>query len=393
MTPETARADGQRGPRLPVKQSRFQMFLLAGVSATALAAAAIVVWFKLTHKPEPVSQDVVARFKEVNFSFEPPPSPWSRDEDTRAVLGSPYILVYKRDNPEAFMAFGARDYDPRSPRESELKNGLMQGLAKIIDMATLTMLTDPIERTWMGQEVKGFRFRAQLKSGPSVEGEAYRFEYKGIGYWFLSWTGDNNIFEEMQPSFAEARRHCKLLDLRKNWKAKQSAIIPFKGDKVPYTLLDAEGVWEEERDEANLKYEGEEADKLLKIKPGKSKDELRDATLIVYLLPGEGDPLTVAREFITEKRTKEIKAGGDYTIEFVEITGPPEGDPVTNPVDNPLPVLRLQSKVKDAGNQNRFHVISAAKIGDKIVAVHAYCTPPKREALESLFIQIASSLH
>ncbi len=397
MTPETARADGEEGPRLPIRQSRFQMFLLAGVSAVALAAAAIVVWYKVTHKGDTVPQDLVSRFKEVNLAFEPPPSPWTRDEETRGeTLGSPYILVYKRDNPEAHMAFGAKDYDPRSPRESELQNGLTQALAKLLDMSTIKQ-SDPLEHTWMGHDVKGFTFRAQLKLGTAVQGEAYRFAYKGIGYWFLSWTGDNNIFEEMQPSFAEARRHCKLLDLRKDWKAKQSATVPFKGERLGYTILDAEGVWEEEKDESNLKYEGEAADKLLKIppgkiKPGKKKDQLQDATLIVYVLPGTGDPITEARQFITDKRAKEVKTGGDYQIEFVEITGAPEGDPITNPVENPLPVLRLQSIVKGAKDQNRFHVISAAKIGDKIVVVHAY-TSGERETLEALFIQIASSLH
>jgi hypothetical protein len=48
--------------------------------------------------------------------------------------------------------------------------------------------------------------------------------------------------------------------------------------------------------------------------------------------------------------------------------------------------------VKGAKDQNRFHVISATKIGDKIVVVHAY-TSGERETLEALFIQIASSLH
>ena len=93
------------------------------------------------------------------------------------------------------------------------------------------------------------QFHAQLKTGATVDGEAYRIAAKGVGYWFLCWTGENNIFEEMQPSFAEWRKHCKLLGLRDDWREKQSSIVPFKGDHINYTLLDAEGVWEEDRDE------------------------------------------------------------------------------------------------------------------------------------------------
>jgi hypothetical protein len=253
---------------------------------------------------------------------------------------------------------------------------------------------EPLESTWMKQPVKGFLFRAQLKSGGPVQGEAYRLAYKGIGYWFLSWTGDNTIFDEMQPSFAEARRHCTLLDLRNDWKERQSATVPFKNNRIGYTLLDAEGIWEEEKDEANVKYEGETADKLLKIKVGKRKDELQDAQLIVYILPDSGDPLTEGRKYITDKRTKEIRAAGDYPVEFIEVTGAPEGDPILSPIENPTEVVRLLSKVKGATKeQNRFHVISALRVGDKNVVVHAWCSADKKEKLETTLMQIAGSLH
>lgn len=375
------------------RKSRLQSFILAGVSAVAIAACAIALWYKLTHNGESVAADSAYMFKEHNLSFEPPPSPWVRDEETRASLGSPYMLVYKRDNPEAHMAFGARDYDPRSPRESELQRGLMQALENLIDKNHFSLIDEKMDSSWMGQDVKGFRFRTQLKSGQAVEGEGYRLVYKGIGYWFLGWTGDN-LYEEMHHDFAEARRHCKLLDLRNDWKERQSATIPFKGDRVGYTILDCEGIWEEEKDEGNIKFEGDEADKLLKLKKGKNKDVVQDGNLIVYVLPDGGDPMTVAREFVTKHRKDEIKRTGDYPVDFSEVTSM-EGDQLPSPVEHPASVLRLQSKVKGAKDQNRFHVISGAKIDNKIVVVHAYCdlSRENRELLEPIFVQIASSLH
>jgi hypothetical protein len=103
--------------------------------------------------------------------------------------------------------------------------------------------------------------------------------------------------------------------------------------------------------------------------------------------------MTVARESVIARRKEEIKRGGDYQVEFVEITDPPEGDKIPSPIDNPLTVMRFKSLVKGSSTQNRFHVISAAKIDDKIVVVHVYSSLDKKDALESLFIQIASSLH
>jgi hypothetical protein len=292
------------------------------------------------------------------------------------------------------MAIGAKDYNTRSPRESELENGLTKVLDNLMDKETVSKTELP-DKTWMGQEIKGFKFHAQRKKdGTAVDGEAYRFSNKGIGYWFLAWTGENNIFEDMKPEFSELRRHCKLLHLRDDWREKHSAVVPFKGERTNYTILDGEGVWEEDRDESNLKFEGAEADKKLKLKPEKNKkDAIDDAFLIVYVLPAGGDPLNVARDFVTQKRIKEIKRGGDYNIEFSDVTGQPEGDAIVNPVDHPLTVLRLMSKVKEAKRSNRFHVISAANIDDKIVVVHAYCSAINKATMETLFIQIASSLH
>ncbi len=366
--------------------------VLVGVSALALAFAAVAVWYKFTHRDDLAATDTASRYEELNFSIEPPPSPWARDEDKRAALKSPYFLVYKRDNPEAYIAFGARDYDTRSPRESELSQGLMQALEKVVIKSEITYIDEKLEPTWMGEAVKGFRFRAPDKAGVVIEGEGYRLSSKGVGYWCLCWSGET-VFEEMQPSFGEARRHCKLLEKRKEWRAKQSSTTAFKGDRTGYTILDGEGVWEEEKDEAQLKYEG--ADKILKLKKSKKADDIADGQVQVYVVKPTGEPMTVAREFVTHKRQEELKQAGGYAVAFSEVTGPPEGGALPDTVEARSPVVRLQSKVKGASQQDRFHVISAAKVDDQIVIVHAFCglSREKREAFEPRFLQLAASLH
>src|SRR5581483_7435055 len=154
-------------------------------------------------------------------------------------------LVYKRDNPEAVMAFGANDYQTRSPRPSELRGGLTEALGRILEPGTLNAEFPPEVADWMGQPVKGFKFTGQLRAGPAVEGEAYAVTYKGMGYWFLAWTGEADIYQEQKAAFADTRKRFKLLDLRKDWKEKQSPVVPFKNNVLGYALLDGEGIWQE----------------------------------------------------------------------------------------------------------------------------------------------------
>jgi hypothetical protein len=387
-----ARPEPER-PARAVRESRLQTFLLVGVAAVALAGAGVAVWYKLTHRDEDLSPDLATKFKEKNLALQPPPKPWTQDGNMANKLGTPYILVFKRDNPDAYIAYGAKDYVDREPRPSELRNGLVEPLSKLVEPGTLTQMPIPADTTWLGMEVKGFRFRAQLKTGSAVEGEAYHVSHKGIGYWFLAWTGENEIYAEQQATFAEARRRCKLLELRKDWVA-QSNIVPYKNNVVGYTILDADDVWKDITTEDGLKDEGPEADRMLEQKVGGKQRSLPQyGNLIVYVLPAAGDPLTRAKEFVTEKRAAQLRAADEaYRPEFTERTGTPEGEPTGNVIDLTSPVLRLQSKVKNASNQDRLHVISALKIGEKLVVVHAWCDFADRAAFETNFIQIAGSL-
>src|SRR5438552_12756737 len=120
---------------------------------------------------------------------------------------------------------------------------------------------DPEESTWMGQPVKGFKVRGQLSTGPRIEGEAYAVTHQGFGYWFLAWTGEGDIYQEQKAAFADARKKCKLLDLRKDWKERQSPVVAFKNNVLGYTILDGEDIWKEETNEALVKGEDPLADK------------------------------------------------------------------------------------------------------------------------------------
>src|SRR5581483_6295373 len=57
-------------PRLPVRSSRRQTFLLVLVGVVALAGAGVAIWYKVTQKPEPERADRTKQIKDLNISFE-----------------------------------------------------------------------------------------------------------------------------------------------------------------------------------------------------------------------------------------------------------------------------------------------------------------------------------
>lgn len=382
-------------PQLPIRSSRLQTFLLGLVGVLALGAAGVVVWYKLTYQPTPLPGDRLEQFKDLNLAFEPPPSPWVRDEDMKARLGSPFRLVYRRDNPEAYFAIGAQDFDPRSPRAGELRSGFIQSLGRLLEEGTLREF-EPQERTWMGQDISGFKFTGRLTTGATIEGEAYAIRYNGFGYWFLAWTGENELYQEQKGAFAEARGRCKLLDLRREWKERQSSVVAFKNNVVGYTILDAEGIWHEESNDRLVKGEDPRADKLLHARiKRRGSDFAEEASVMVLILDQVGDPLQIARSYLEQQANANVELFGKST--FTESTERLEGDPLPDPVAGNAPVLLLRSVNDRDPTQSRFWVISAITVktpmGERIVAVCGRCSWRDRATFDTRLVQLAKSLH
>jgi hypothetical protein len=381
--------------RVPVHGSRLQTALLVLVAVVALAGAGVAVWYKLAHKPQPEPADPASQFADLNLSLEAPPSPWARDEEARKRLGSPYKLAYRRDNPEAVMAIGAQDFGTRSPRAGELRRGLTEALGRVLEPGTLTE-HPPQETTWMGQPVAGFKFTGQLRTGPAVEGEAYAVAHRGFGYWFLAWTGENEIYQEQKPAFAAARQKCKPLDLRQDWQERQAPVVTFKNSTLGYAILDAEGIWREVTDEELVKGEDPRADKLLTAElRQKGQDIHPRAELTVYALDAAADPLAAARAYVEAQATARAELFGKTA--FTEYAEKPEGDPLPDAVEGTAPFVVLRATNERDPNQSRLWVVSAIKVqtgeGEKVVAVAARCLWRERARFDTRLVQIARSLH
>lgn len=366
--------------------SSFQTFAFYGIGAVLLAGVATAIYFKVFRTPTRAN-DTSNRLPEFNLTFEPPPAPWVRDEEMRVKIGTPYFLVYRRADPEAYMAFGAKDYETRPARPSELREGLTSSLARLFDNVQLEEVTGA---KWLGQPAVGLGFRAQRRGGEgNVAGECHAVGYKGVGYWTICWAGERDV-RDQSAAFEATRGQFQLIGPRDDWKAKESPVLPYRGDRFDYQLIDSEGVWKAADRKPEL--EDPKADLFLVTRSKKKGSDFAEegALLVCVLDSNGGDPLAQGRKYVEDEMNKDAEARGTNT--FQVLTGPAEGDPASGTVEATAPVVRLRSKNDRSAGYSWLIVVSAIKLDDKLVVAHARCPWPQRAAFETKFVQITSSL-
>jgi hypothetical protein len=372
----------------------YQTGIIAFMCFVLLAGAAVAVYFKVTMQPEVVKGENGQQLRAHNLSFETPGEPWVIDDDTRAKLGPPMILGFKRTGPDAYFCVGARDFDRREPRPSELKTAVDRVLDKTFENVVRVNLPDA---TFLGQPATvAFSFTATMKAdGSTVAGFCHAAHSKGIGYWALSWANEKDA-EGQEAVFEGIRAKLKLNNSRDNWTPKELPVRTFGGHAVQYQLLDSDDLWTEPDAKTRSPAEEDSKGDLLLIAKAKlpGKDVAEEATLVTILLDGGGgDALAQGRKYVEDKMRAHIKEA-DPKLEprFIERSGTPDGDPPANPVDTPTPVVRMQMTVQGASSFAKLLVISAAKIGDRTVVVFASCSWADRELFEAKLVQIAGSL-
>lgn len=399
-------------PEEEAPRSNFQVFAIAGVVAVLLAGAALAVVFSLMRRGgTPENADTVSRWPDLNAGVEALPPGWTRDDTVRVKVGSPYVVSFKRENPEAYVAFGANAFNSdhrqgRNPRLSEMKADLSQVLPKLFVMQGDEGLRPdaPLSAKWMGEPINqtdtnypnGFQFRAKSIDGGTWKGETYAVAHKGMAYYWLSWCPEDD-FEALKNEFASFRDKFRVLELRKDWAATRSNVVDYKGDKVPYTISDAEEIWKEARSIDDEKKDEPDLDKLLRarITPRGNRHALPDeAELRVYVVDSGGDPTETAKEYVQKLESDRIRLlNAEFKPPTYEIlTDPERGDSSGGAAPRTATVVRMRSKVAESRDASRLIVASGTKVGDKLVVVRAWCEWAKRDALESRLVQIAASL-
>jgi hypothetical protein len=350
------------------------------------------VWYRLSPKPEDTVRESETRFPEQNVALVEPVKPWSQDGEMLGQLGSPFIRVYARDNPEAFIALGARDFIDRAPRPGELREPLVLALGRLMTAGTLKEEPVPEGTKWLGRPAGGFTFRGQLKSGSVVEGEAFHVAHQGIGYWFLAWTGENEIYAEEKSVFEQVRAKCRLLGLRESWSPRRAPTVRFTNNVLGYSIIDGEGIWTEVTDEKEVKAEDPAADKYFtaRIKQRGSDFPLEASLVILVLDATEEDPLEQARKYVEERENRDVENRGKTIFEsHHEDTG----FDAANPVEGNAPYVLFKGR-NTVSQRSSLWVVSAIRLGEKIVVASATCsfTPAEREKFERKLVVLVRSL-
>jgi hypothetical protein len=293
------------------------------------------------------------------------------------------------------MAFGARDFDPQEPRKTELRDSLSRSLNRLFD--DIRQQGDEIPGArWLGQPAIAYSFLARMKrDGPTVAGVCYTCGYKGVGYWLIFWGGERDV-NDQAPAFDAFRAQFKLLQEREKWAPREAHVRPFGGHQYRYQVLDGDGVWSEaSRTDRKPEDIDRAADLLLVAKEKRrGSGQVDEANLLIVALAPDGtDPLAQGRKYVEEKWAAEVKAAGaTYTSVVTEVTGELDGDPATVVGPATAPVVRLKAGVMEAKSATRLIVVSAVRVGEKVIVARASCGWDDRATYEAKLIQIAGSL-
>lgn len=363
------------------------LVLVIIVSVALLAGTALTVYFTFIKKKKSGDGGDMAEIPVTNMNvvFKPPAAPWTQDDAVKRRIGDPInVAAYKRADPEAFMAFGARDFENREPRPIELERAIKTPLARMFNSQSIQL--NPPSGTWLAPKATkmvGYRFRAQTAAdGPVVEGEVYAAAYKGIAYYAICWAGEGD-YDKVRGEFDAVRDGFKLREEREKWVPTRKTGVDYSGTAGGYKLTDEDKGWVEEKQEEPPPLEKGKDDPKPKEEP---KPDLKlsaasgaffadgrprpdpNVGLEVWVVAGNGE-LPAAVEFVKALRVKELEmlevpAG---TVSFEDRADPVEN--LEDPPEGSANVVRLRSTVKGQKQMTRLIVISTIPLPEGKMAV------------------------
>ncbi len=379
--------------RAPRRRSEGAFPILATIGGVLLVlgliAGAVVVaaWVK-TRGDGGDGGDVVAgtgelRVEDKNFAYRMPGPPWERDAATQNDLGVHAFALHRTGEPEAWAALEVKDYDRQTPPEEELKDRMSKQLHRVFNNLPEELPLEPA--TWAGHEAKKCQFRGEQKgTGAVCAGECYVLGYKGLGYWFYTWSAERDA-PAVAGEFDDLRGRFRTLDERKNWSGQavgKEVVWPSPLGKHPYRLRDKDGIWKRP-DGLDPTDEDPKADLVLRAKLGQG-DFVPQATVVVLVLSEPGDAAEVGREYVRKRNSPDPAVFGPTKI--TELPGAEGGA---------IPTTRLQVS---RGGENasksadKFVVCAAIKVGDEVIVAEGSCEWAKRNLWEQRLAQFVGSL-
>ena len=389
-----------RDPRNPEpKRGRGPGVAFAAVGGVLLILVVIVFAIVLSGiiKRDPAQGDGTARGDltkpEFNFAYKMPGDPWSNDSDTKNDLNVNAFCI-KREGPTAWAALSVSDFKERSPLLHELREKMLDQLRRAFQNLPEDLTLEPVK--WAGKDGYFCRFRGERRGTETTcLGDCYVLSYKGIGYWFYTWSAESE-FDSASTELNEMRNRFRTMNEREKWTEKvgNKVVFPRKGNhRIRYQIATYEKFWKEfpedpvdARPKADLALRGEFTSR-------QKKDLPPFADLIVTIVDSGDDAMDAGAKEVRAHYNREPDVYGKFTL--TELSEDPQGEPPLAEEEPNVTPRRYKVSPADPNaskSAEKLVIYTAIKVDDKVVIAEASCPWSQRSIWERRLMQFVGSL-
>jgi hypothetical protein len=229
-----------------------------------------------------------------------------------------------------------------------------------------------------------------------VNGECLTTAYRGIGYWFLTW-GPLEDHDQLASEWGTLRQSFALGDQREGWTEAKPKMIAIQGNRVPYKMEYAEGLWEKQELDG---YDSHADVVLLGYDPRDREARRGDMAATVQVLALEKakdlpEAVKIAKGALLEIE-KEKQAGAD-TYNFPGATLQVVGDKALHNADNDADVGGFRGHIakfeaKKSADHSKYVVLGVVRQDEAVLAVVCECAWERRDYWEQEFTPLLDKL-
>jgi len=329
----------------------------------------------------------VDRRQEDIFRLTLPEGLWSYNLGIRLGLDNA-VVAMTRNEPEVWFAVGAKDYDKRSPRKSELLKDCVTRLESFFgDTLELAEKAENIE--FAGQDSQRIEFRGEIKQ-VIWHGECYMFTHHGVGYQFFIAGPNLEIARDEVARFYAGESKFEIVNKRHGWRAQPPRYITTRGKNAPVAFKTVEGIFEQQI----AADEDERGEILLLARTENDNDpnaNRKNASILVLALDKAADlneAMTKAVQHIQErKKVEDI----DYNVVPVEGEMQPEFGKPADVGNRRGRILELAVNLKT--EPKRYILLAVINEQDKSFVIRCDATWEARQIWREEFIDLLKQFY
>lgn len=372
--------------------SPWRLLVVLAVSAV-LAGGLLTALFLAVGKPGSAAPaDDSKKFENFNFSLRLPEAPWQSDESLRDAIRA--RMAFSRKDPVNHLAIEVIDYKMRAPRQGVLLDEALERLRNYFGAdvpwqprAPATLEKFEPQDKLAGQPARVLEFEGNRDNVAQV-GECYLTQYRGRAYLLFTFAPQGQ--EAAREEWAALRGRFGLLNERPGWTPQPPPSAPFQGDG--YALAFVAEVWKKmDLGEADknvvLALEGHDPkeDREGEVSHAGKAALLRVAVLEPSLPPGDVKAAAAAaRKNLIDQQLAVLTKTDN--LELVPVQGR-KGEKLEGPANVGAVsgyVSKNRMRVPD-GSLDRFVVVAAVPLAERLVVVYAECDWKRRDYWEQEF--------